>query len=456
VRKVRRDQGIDGILIDPTPEGEEHLRRLCVRGRYEPVYGSEQLRDTLARHEEEHREKAALSARYGDDQRDVSALTTRLDGQLRQLRDSGSDPELLRDAERVKAAAHATIAQSEAFREELARPGADIDALRAAAGRLSHLQDDLKRTLDEIRTAVSTRHDEEMLALRAAIEQLGAETAALDEEGSASELKRTAAQIRRNAEGVMGEAGGLAHSNVDVELLLEQTRQLSALLSQTRNLQHEVSEELARFRVSLNYPKVICAGFSSKFLVQIYPSRRRQIAVARAERVFDGTESVQVTDDVLLQVRMKIVVKLSCPAMKFEEPVHLAVAREGVRTTFLGQPTEGAAPGRHDAVLNIRDAARDYEILSIPFSIDIVDYAFDHVSRPVLGRISGIAVGALSLGIIITALVTQTGEVITAAGGAAGGALSAFIFARLNSQYQRRSLGVEDVGIDPSHGRDNL
>jgi von Willebrand factor type A domain len=43
VQRIPSRQGVDALLIDPTPEGEAHLRSLCIRGRYIPVYGASDL-----------------------------------------------------------------------------------------------------------------------------------------------------------------------------------------------------------------------------------------------------------------------------------------------------------------------------------------------------------------------------------------------------------------------------
>ncbi len=54
-------QSISGILIDPTPEGEKHLRQLCVRGTYLSVTNKNELGIVLKKQNEIHTERIKLS-----------------------------------------------------------------------------------------------------------------------------------------------------------------------------------------------------------------------------------------------------------------------------------------------------------------------------------------------------------------------------------------------------------
>lgn len=61
VKSIPTSQGISGILIDPTLEGEKHLRRLCVRGSYMSVRGMGELVNTLERQGKTYGERINLS-----------------------------------------------------------------------------------------------------------------------------------------------------------------------------------------------------------------------------------------------------------------------------------------------------------------------------------------------------------------------------------------------------------
>lgn len=64
VEQIPRRQGVSGILIDPTEQGENHLRRLCVRGSYSSVASSRQLTQDLAAREEAYSARIELKRAY--------------------------------------------------------------------------------------------------------------------------------------------------------------------------------------------------------------------------------------------------------------------------------------------------------------------------------------------------------------------------------------------------------
>jgi hypothetical protein len=54
VHRMPSRLGIDAILIDPTDEGEKHIRVLCVRGHFDRVYGAPELADAVTRRERQY------------------------------------------------------------------------------------------------------------------------------------------------------------------------------------------------------------------------------------------------------------------------------------------------------------------------------------------------------------------------------------------------------------------
>jgi hypothetical protein len=56
---------------------------------------------------------------------------------------------------------------------------------------------------------------------------------------------------------------------------------------------HDLSSELLRFSVLLSYPKLICAGISSNFLVQIFLPRRGRTAAAEVRACLGTFAEIQ-------------------------------------------------------------------------------------------------------------------------------------------------------------------
>jgi hypothetical protein len=61
VQKLPITQSISGILIDPTNEGEAHLKKLCVRGSYMPVTGEKEFVNVLEIQNKSYSERIKLS-----------------------------------------------------------------------------------------------------------------------------------------------------------------------------------------------------------------------------------------------------------------------------------------------------------------------------------------------------------------------------------------------------------
>jgi hypothetical protein len=74
--KIDKNQGIEGILIDPTEEGERYLKSICVRGSYFSVASSEQFDSALSTVGKEYERRSKISHQFksfcdkGDEFRD--------------------------------------------------------------------------------------------------------------------------------------------------------------------------------------------------------------------------------------------------------------------------------------------------------------------------------------------------------------------------------------------------
>jgi hypothetical protein len=69
VHDLPTTQSISGILIDPTPEGEKHLRQLCVRGTYLSVTNKKELGIVLKKQNEIYTERIKLSKTIKDSEK---------------------------------------------------------------------------------------------------------------------------------------------------------------------------------------------------------------------------------------------------------------------------------------------------------------------------------------------------------------------------------------------------
>lgn len=208
-------------------------------------------------------------------------------------------------------------------------------------------------------------------------------------------------------------------------------------------------EQKPRFHARLSYPKLVGAGFTGPFLVQIFPPRQHHAAAARARNIFGDASPEQVPADIRLRPGTIVQISLSSPAMRFSGPVRKPIPAAGCDTSFTGKPSAAALPGAHSALLTISDESGSNELLSVPFQIRIVDYAFDHVSRPMIGRVAAGLAGVASAAVLILALITKTDLVLKAGAGAMGLAMSAFVFTSISNRYGRPAQTAEGATSDP-------
>jgi hypothetical protein len=188
-------------------------------------------------------------------------------------------------------------------------------------------------------------------------------------------------------------------------------------------------------------------GYSSRFLIQIYLPRRRSEAVQRAADVFGGIDSVEAPErpaDAMLRHQSQVLLELSSPAMEFAapNPVRKVVSKAGAETVVLGCPKEGIRPGLHDGKLRVYDPDTEQEHLAFAFEMNIVDYSFDHVSRPLVLRAVAVAVGLATLFVVGFGLVTQIGLVVEIVVGALGTVLTVAIIAWMNRQFRQPNVAV--------------
>lgn len=340
-------QGIDGVLIDPTLAGEGHLRRLCVRGRFLPVYGSESLRSSLAEQEALQARRAPMLRAYNNLREEAQVNLNRLE----QVTGQGVSESMRAKAGDLLSALVKALNEFARFREELADPETSELALHEYLDRLAEL---------------SAKAD--------------------------------------------------------------------ALSSLTSN-----------FRISLGYPQALAIGYTTTFLVQIYPPQLRRPAVQRLRKTFGEIEHSEVTADSSLDTGMTVELELSSPAVEFASPKHIVLSPAGAHGAFWAKARDSATPGKHSGTLTIRDVATKIEFESVPFEMNIVDYAFDHVSRPRLAQLLTVSTAVVALSAFVYSMVTQTHQVVGAVTGAVGGVISGFIAARMAGLYVRRTVTVANA-----------
>ncbi len=193
------------------------------------------------------------------------------------------------------------------------------------------------------------------------------------------------------------------------------------------------------FKISLAHPKFLSKRFTSPFVIHIYLPEARKEVDERLKTDFHEQESTEHLYDSDLTIGRIVQIKLWSPEITFSDPTTKRLASTVNKISFLGKPSDNCQPGTHWASLTISDAETGHEIQSINYSVQVVDFAFDHLSRPLLSNTMSLVLG---IGSLTTYLLTLLGQIDTTYGLASGttaGVMATVIHVRFLALYQRLS-----------------
>ena len=186
-------------------------------------------------------------------------------------------------------------------------------------------------------------------------------------------------------------------------------------------------ESKKSFQVSILHPRRLAKGYSSTITVQIYLSYKRPEAVSKIKQLqqLDSSELIENRYTALIP-EQTVIIQLSSPAINFlPDEVLKELRGEYVnRVTFTAKPDNGCAPGRQAAVLSIRDSKTNEEYESIPCFFIIDDFAFDHVSKPILSYVSSGVTSIGSLALFTLSFLEKVDATLGIPVGTAGAALA--------------------------------
>lgn len=192
-----------------------------------------------------------------------------------------------------------------------------------------------------------------------------------------------------------------------------------------------------KYQISLAHPKLLSKRYSSQFLVQIYLPEMRYKVVHAVGLAFKGQDPAEHIQDSELKMGQVIQLRLSSPEIIFSEPVTKKLDKNVNTTNFTAKPNDGCYPGIHTVVLSISDVDTGLEYQSISFTVKVVDFAFDHISRPLLSKVFSIATGAGSLAMFVLTLLGKIDTTLGLASGTTVGILASGIHGRFLSLYQQ-------------------
>jgi hypothetical protein len=410
------------------------------------------IRQLQAEIREEAEQAAALKDRYDREREKLDELTRELDLVAGLVEEREEGAELGSELRDFTSAVDAAVRRSGPGLGAAGAPG-NIPARQEVVDQLADLASQASQVAEEAKAAVLNRYEADVRDLAAARDRVAALEELAAAEGAGSELLRAVRRLGAEMDATISASSELgemlAQPAPDVEAAKAILDRPPVLAAQAQQVIRSAPSQLApRLSVSCHYPKLIPAGPPSKFLVQIFPRRRHQAAAELVKAIFPETETLEAAWEARLRQGAKVRISLTSQSVDFAAPVWKRIVSAGIDTTFQGTPKASAPPGINVAVIAICDED-GVEILSLPFDIYIVDYAFDHVSRPFAGGVIGGVAGALAVCMLVLALIMRTGQVLTAISGAIGLALSGLVFAWINSLFRRQSTIVRGTSQDP-------
>jgi hypothetical protein len=200
---------------------------------------------------------------------------------------------------------------------------------------------------------------------------------------------------------------------------------------------------LKRFHVTVANPRLIPQGLSCPFMVFIYlPWGRTE--VERQIRKDIGDSYVETVDMFESSLQSKIRVELESQAVEFTKPVCIELTKSVNRASFLGRPISSCHSGIHKVKVNIEDDATNTNLYSAYVDVRVVDYAFDHVPRPLISKATAAVFG---LGSLVTYFLTLLGKFDATFGwgsGTAAAAIAVVIHANMLQRYSRKYESLTD------------
>lgn len=249
-------------------------------------------------------------------------------------------------------------------------------------------------------------------------------------------LKHAQREIESEIEQRYQKLKRLEQLEVEIERLY-QNLQKKAEVSTDREIKKILSAIRKKyFQISVAHPKYLAKRFESLFLVQIYFDELTADIKERIKAIIgeDSGEHIYATE---LKSGQSVKIKLYSPDITFSEPIVKKLNSSNNSMSFLGKPSDICQQGEHKIVLSILDSKTDTEYQSEIFSVKVTDFAFDHVSRPLLSKVSAVVLGIGSFSMFILTFLEQIDKTIGLTSGTAVGVLALTAYGVFYNLYQR-------------------
>ena len=205
----------------------------------------------------------------------------------------------------------------------------------------------------------------------------------------------------------------------------------------------EAQKRERRYGVSIAYPKVLSKRYAAHFVVHLYiPEMRHRVLKRLADEFTEREEVVEhLQDEVDIGIGKRVQLTLYSPVIAFSEPVIKKVERAIVGVHFIAKPKDNCYPGIHEVRFSISDPEEGgLEYYSATFEVKVVDFAFDHISRPFLSNMLSFVTATASLLMFGLTLFGRIDNAFGLAAGTTAGVVASGVYLRLVSLYHRQRV----------------
>ena len=199
----------------------------------------------------------------------------------------------------------------------------------------------------------------------------------------------------------------------------------------------QIAAEILGFSISVSCPRLLSKKFESTFLIQLFLAMESAKVRSNIIEEFQNQEVNQHITKSELSRGDKIKVKLFHPDFLFSDTVTKSIEHALNKIVILGKPKDNCEPGLHKVLVSILDAETEQELESFTFTVNVVDFVFGKISRPLFSRVSAVVLGIGSFIMFTLSLLEQIDKTVGLTSGTAAGVLTLAISASFYNSYQR-------------------
>lgn len=207
--------------------------------------------------------------------------------------------------------------------------------------------------------------------------------------------------------------------------------------------QPEIPESL---KLSVAYPKLLSKRFPSAIKVIIYPLRESGKLESIIKQEIDNAMITTYSGDTSLVAGNHVVIELSSQDIEFSKPVTKRLS-DGINDiSFTTKPKDTAFVGENRIKLSVTDKETNHEYVSLIFKIKIVDFVFDHISRPLLSQLASFILGLASVVTYTLTLIGKIDETLGLASGTTAAIIATFVYGRFYISFIRSTEKINITG----------